>query len=140
MTTTANVPGFHHLAIQVRDLDRGEGFYGGLLGLPVIARHADERGNPRAIWLGLGGGGFLALERCWGDLEERPFRDPRPGLHLLALGIRREEREALEARLAAAGHPKVAETRFTFYVLDPEGNRVGLSHHPEPLELPAAPR
>jgi glyoxylase I family protein len=134
METPMPVPGFHHLAIQVRDLDLGEGFYGGLLGLPVIARHADDRGRPRAIWFGLAGGGFLALERCEGPLPGRPFRDPRPGLHLLALGIRREGRAALEARLEEAGHPKVAETRFTFYVLDPEGNRIGLSHYPEAIE------
>lgn len=131
---TTLVAGFHHLAIQVTDLARAEAFYGGLLGLPAIARYEDGGGRPRAVWMGLPGGGFLALERCDGPTEPRPFRDARPGLHLLALGIRREDRPALEERLAGAGHPKVAETRFTFYVLDPEGNRVGLSHHPEPLD------
>ena len=131
---TTLVAGFHHLALQVTDLARAEAFYAELLGLPAIARHADDAGRPRAVWIGLPSGGFLALERCDGPLEARPFRDPRPGLHLLALGIRREDRRALEERLAVAGHPKVAETPFTFYVLDPEGNRVGLSHHPEPLD------
>ncbi len=129
---TPHVHGFHHLAIQVADLVRGEAFYGELLGLRAIARWADEAGRPRSIWLGLPGGGFLALERSEGTPEPRPFRDGRPGLHLLALGIRRDDRAALEERLAAAGHPKVAETAYTFYVLDPEGNRVGLSHYPEP--------
>jgi catechol 2,3-dioxygenase-like lactoylglutathione lyase family enzyme len=133
MATTA-VAAFHHLAIQVADLARAEAFYSGLLGLPAIARHADAEGRPRAVWLGLAGGGFLALERCDGPVAPRPFRDPAPGLHLLALGIRREDRAAWEERLETAGHPKVAETRYTFYVLDPEGNRVGLSHHPEPLD------
>ena len=122
---------FHHLAIQVRDLARMESFYGGLLGLPVIARHADEQGIPRSVWLGLEGGGFLALERCDGELGARPFRDGAPGLHLLALSVSSGDRAALAARLAAEGHPEVAHTRFTFYVLDPEGNRVGLSHHPK---------
>jgi glyoxylase I family protein len=120
------------VALQVRDLPRMEAFYAGLLGLPVIARHADESGAPRSVWLGLGGGGFLALERCSGPLAPRPFRDPAPGLHLLALSVDRADRSALAQKLAAAGHPQVAETPFTFYVLDPEGNRLGLSHHPEP--------
>lgn len=124
---------FHHLAIQVRDLAAAERFYAGLLGLEVVARWSDEGGAPRSSWVGLEGGGFLALERCEGEPGERPFRDPAPGLFLLALGIRPEERTAWEEKLAAAGHPKVAETGFTFYVRDPEGNRIGLSHHPHRL-------
>jgi len=125
------IAGFHHLAIQVRDLAIAERFYAGVLGLPVIARHADAAGAPRAVWV-RAGVGFLALELCTGTPAERPFRDPAPGLFLLALRIERAEREAWERRLAEAGHPKVAETAFTFYVRDPEGNRVGLSHHPHP--------
>lgn len=130
---TTDVAGFHHLAIQVASLEKVEAFYGGLLGLPVIARWNDGEGRPRSVWLGLPGGGFLALERCEGSVETRPFLDPQPGLHLLALGIRQEDRREIEARLASAGHPKVAETQYTFYVRDPEGNRVGLSHHPDPI-------
>ncbi|WP_373048501.1 VOC family protein [Vulgatibacter sp.] len=121
---------FHHLAVQCRDLAAAERFYAGILGLPVIARHRDEAGAERAIWVGAGEG-FLALERCGGPVEERPFRDQAPGFFLFALRIERSERAAWEERLAAAGHPKVAETAFTFYVRDPEGNRIGLSHHPE---------
>jgi len=124
------IEGFHHLAIQVRDLDAAERFYAGLLGLEVIRRWTDERGAPRSIWVAAGEG-FLALERCEGGAAERPWRDEAPGLHLLALRIARADRAAWEERLAAAGHPKVAETAYTFYVRDPEGNRIGLSHHPE---------
>ena len=47
-------------------------------------------------------------------------------------GSSRGERAAWEVKLAAAGHPAVAETGFTFYVRDPEGNRIGFSHHPLP--------
>jgi catechol-2,3-dioxygenase len=79
----------------------------------------------------IGGGAVLALERCAGPVEERAWRDERPGLFLVALAIPPAARAAWEARLAAAGHPKVGETRCTFYVRDPEGNRIGLSHYPE---------
>lgn len=123
---------FHHLAIQVRDLERAEAFYAGLLGLPVSVRHDDGAGRPRSIWLDLPGGGFLALEACEGEPPGRAFRDPTPGLHLLALEIDPKERVTWEERLASGGFGKVAETAFTFYVLDPEGNRIGLSHYPHP--------
>ena len=124
------IAGFHHLAIQVRDLEAAERFYAGLLGLEVIRRWSDEHGAPRSIWVGTGEG-FLALERCEGRVEERRWRDEAPGLHLLALRIAKDDRAAWERKLAEAGHARVAETRFTFYVLDPEGNRIGLSHFPD---------
>lgn len=122
----------HHVAIQVASLPRAEAFYAGLLGLPVIARHATVDGAPRSIWVGLEDGSFFALELEAGAREPQRFRDARPGLHLLALRIAPEERAALSAKLSAAGHPVEAETSFTFYVLDPEGNRLGFSHHPTP--------
>jgi hypothetical protein len=59
------------------------------------------------------------------------WNDGRPGLHLVALRIGLADRQAWEDRLAAAGVPVVHRTGFTIYVRDPEGNRVGLSHHPE---------
>lgn len=122
----------HHVAIQVRSLPVAEAFYAGLLGLPVIARHAAPDGSARAVWVGLADGSFLALERASGEREPQSFRDGRPGLHLLAFVIQPAERDALAAKLSAAGHALEAETSFTFYVLDPEGNRVGFSHHPTP--------
>jgi catechol 2,3-dioxygenase-like lactoylglutathione lyase family enzyme len=125
--------GFHHLAIQVRDLPGAERFYCGVLGLPVLRRWPWPDGRPgeRSIWAALGAdGSFLALEACEGGRDPQQFRDGRPGLHLLALRIERAEREAWEQRLAAAGAPVVHRSAYTLYVLDPEGNRVGLSHHP----------
>jgi len=124
----------HHLAIQVRDLPACERFYRDALGLPLLRRWPREEGGDRAVWLDLGGGAFLALERVDGDAQvppNPPWRDGRPGYHLLALAIGAGERAAWEARLEAAGAPVVHRTRWTSYVLDPEGNRVGLSHHPE---------
>ncbi|AKU90523.1 Lactoylglutathione lyase [Vulgatibacter incomptus] len=120
----------HHLAIQVHDLARAEAFYSDLLGLPVLKRWITGDGSPRATWLGLGGDGFLALERCESPGENDGWSDPLPGFYVLALEIPAGEREVWEAKLARAGHPKVRETAFTFYVRDPDGNRVGLSHHP----------
>lgn len=128
------MPPVHHLAIQCRDLGACERFYREVLGLPLLRRWPGEGGGDRAVWLDLGGGAFLALERADGAAEVAPtpaWRDGRPGFHLLALSIGAAERAGWEARLAAAGVPVVHRTRWTSYVLDPEGNRLGLSHHPE---------
>ena len=126
----AQVHGAHHLAVQVADLPRAERFYTEVLGLAVVRRWPwpDGRAGERSIWLSLGEGAqFLALEACEGKAEPRPFHDPRAGLHLFALGIERADRPAWEQRLGAQ---IVHRSRFTLYVQDPEGNRVGLSHFP----------
>ena len=58
---------------------------------------------------------------------------------MIALRNRRAERSDWEARLAAAGVAVVARTAYTLYVADPEGNRVGLSHWPDPAQEPTSP-
>lgn len=119
----------HHLAVVVRDLDASERFYAGVLGLPVVKRWDDAEGRPRSVWVGLSGGGFLAIERAG---AEGPTRgDAAPGLHCLALEIAKGEREAWRARLAEAGLPVERETGYTLYTRDPDGCLVGLSHYPE---------
>ncbi|HVP62578.1 MAG TPA: VOC family protein [Myxococcaceae bacterium] len=124
--------GFHHLAIQVRALEDVAGFYREVLGLAEIERHHAADGRLRSIWLDAGGGGFLALERVEAAPSPDPsFRDGRPGLFLVALRIARADRESIRAELEHRGVPLVHETRWTFYVRDPEGNRVALSHHPD---------
>ncbi|MFO0728070.1 MAG: VOC family protein [Myxococcota bacterium] len=120
----------HHLAVVTLDLGRAEAFYAGVLGLPVLHRWADAKGDPRSIWLSLGAGAFLAVERAE---HEGPTRSElAPGWHCVALGIPVEERERWKQKLAAAGHPIIRESRFTIYLRDPDGNLLGLSHHPTP--------
>jgi glyoxylase I family protein len=130
---TPPAPAVHHLAVVVRDLDRAEAFYGGVLGLAVERRWSDEAGAPRSIWFTLGGGAFLAVERAALDTPDatmRPAADP-PGWHCVALGIARAEREGLRARLMDAGFPVERESPFTLYTRDPEGNLIGFSHYPD---------
>jgi glyoxylase I family protein len=124
---------FHHLAVQCSDLEACERFYREVLGLQVLRRwpRAGPGGGDRSVWLAVGDGeGFLALERADVPPAPRPWRDGRAGLHLVALRIGPEERACWEARLAAAGVEVVHRTRWTIYFLDPEGNRIGLTHHP----------
>jgi catechol 2,3-dioxygenase-like lactoylglutathione lyase family enzyme len=129
---------FHHLAIQVRDLPLVERFYTQTLGLTVLRRWPATDGArvDRSVWLERtdGSGEFLALERVGAGeptAAEDPARATRPGLHLIALQIKRSSRDDWEERLAAAGVRVESRTAFTLYVRDPEGNRVGLSHWPD---------
>ena len=122
---------FHHLAIQCADLQRCERFYTEVLGLAVLRRWPREEGGDRSVWLSMGDGEFLALERALEPPAAQAWRDGKPGLHLLSLRIALSERRAWEARLEAAGVPVVHHTRWTLFFHDPEGNRIGLSHHPE---------
>lgn len=120
----------HHLALKVRDLGAAERFFVDVLGLPVRTRHDDEHGEARAVWLALGAGAFLALERA---TEPGPTRDPAAaGWHSVALGIDVADRETWRTRLSAHGHPITKETAYTLYVRGPEGAEIALSHHPVP--------
>jgi len=141
-----SVAGVHHLAIKVRDLGVAERFYVGVLGLRVTRRWPAAGGaGERSIWLDLGdensaGGGdapFLALETLTdakAAADDPTVSGPeRPGHHLVAFRIRREQRAEWEARLAAAGAVVSHRSDYTLYFRDPEGNRLGLSHHPDPV-------
>jgi glyoxylase I family protein len=130
---------FHHVAIQCADLERCERFYREVLGLSVLRRWPREGGGDRSVWLSVGSAdGFLALERADEPPEARPWRDGKPGLHLVALRIGASERRAWEDRLGAAGVAVVHRTRWSIYFHDPEGNRVGLTHHPQDAADPGA--
>jgi catechol 2,3-dioxygenase-like lactoylglutathione lyase family enzyme len=125
--------GVHHLAIQVRDLASVERFYREVLGLAVVRRWPAADGvGERSVWLDMGDGAFLALEVIGDEDEDEDGDGGRVGLHLVALRIGADERAAWEERMAGAGVAVYHRTAFTLYVRDPEGNRVGLSHYPEP--------
>jgi glyoxylase I family protein len=126
-----DVQGFHHVAIQARDVERVTAFYRDLLGFPELTRHHRPDGSLRSVWVGVPGGAFLAIEAVTGEFETGPFRHERPGLLMLAFRIPKATRAAAVATFIGAGVPLEHETKWTFYVRDPEGNRVALSHHPE---------
>lgn len=126
-----DVQGFHHVAIQARDVERVTAFYRDVLGFPELTRHHRPDGSLRSIWVGVPGGAFLAIEAADEAPEATPFRHGRPGLLMLAFRIPRAERARTVEELARAGVRLEHETKWTLYVRDPEGNRVGLSHHPE---------
>lgn len=125
------IRGLHHLALVTADVPRAEAFYADLLGLPRLRRQEDEHGV-RSVWLELGCGAFLALERAAAEGTLRV--DTAPGLHCLSLGIERADRLRMKALLESAGHAALRETAFTFYVRDPDGVLIGISHYPDTYE------
>ncbi len=114
--------GFHHVAVQARDVERLAAFYLEVLGLPELTRYLRDDGSLRSIWVGVGGEGFLAIEAA-ASLEAAGTL----GFSMVALRIAPADRVALETKLAK--HIE-RHSKWTLYVRDPEGNLVGLSHHP----------
>lgn len=117
------------MAIVVADLAACERFYRNTLGLRVVARHAFTNGQPRSVWLDLGGS-VLMLERAQpageGAVMPASFTQ-RGGLKVLALKIDADDKAAWAAQLNV-----YRQTDHTLYVRDPEGNVIGLSHYPLP--------
>jgi catechol 2,3-dioxygenase-like lactoylglutathione lyase family enzyme len=117
----------HHVAIQVRDLERARAFYVDVLGLVEVRR------QPHSIWVDADGA-LIMLEACTNGGAAPPWQSGQAGLHLLALAIHAHERPAWRAKLATAGAPLEGQTPFTLYTRDPDGTRIGLSSYPEPAD------
>lgn len=118
----------HHIALGARDVERVARFYRDVFALEERARHLDDEGGLRSIWLELGGA-VLMVERTREPL--RRVEGVGAGAFLLAFSVRPEQRVELERRLEAAGAPVESRTAFTSYARDPEGNRVAVSHYPD---------
>jgi glyoxylase I family protein len=119
--------GFHHLALQARDVEHVASFYREVLGLAEIQRFHRDDGSLRSLWLSTGDSGFLAIEHL---VDGAPTSLASFGLSMIALRIDPSTRGAAIAEFERRGVPVVNQTSWTVYVRDPEGTLVGLSHHP----------
>ena len=110
-----------------------EAFYVGVLQLPELKRWPGHDGE-RSVWLDLGGGAILALERMPGGAPAHAadWETDVAGLHVLALRhhARRARRLGGAARRPPASRSRTAHP-YSLYLRDPEGNRIGLSHWPD---------
>jgi hypothetical protein len=117
------------VALGARDVLAVSAFYRDAFRLPHVATHHFEDGTPRSVWLDLGGA-ILMVEHT--EAPPGHVVGVGAGPFLLAFRVTPGERGAVEGWLAAHGSPVESRTAFTSYTRDPEGNRVAISHHPEP--------
>lgn len=119
----------HHIALGTREVERVAAFYREAFSLEERARFDDGEGGLRSIWLTLGDS-ILMIERT----DEPPHAVTRIGAgpFLLAFTVAPSERAASEAALERAGAVIEFRTEYTSYARDPDGNRVAISHYPEP--------
>ncbi len=126
-----NVLGFHHVAVQVHDVARVAAFYVEMLKLPELQRFHRDDGSLRSIWVGtsnqpgLAAQPFIAIEGIRPQTPEGAL-----GYSMVALRIDPQQRRSIVEELSRRGLSIERETAWTMYVRDPEGNLVGLSHHP----------
>jgi catechol-2,3-dioxygenase len=111
-------------------VERVSRFYREALELAEVDRHLDDSGVLRSVWLQLGGGTLLMVERS--EAGRGRVDGVGAGLFLLALHIEPAERAPLERRLAAHGAPIESRSAYSSYARDPEGNRIAISHYPAP--------
>lgn len=124
--------GVHHIALHVSDVEKMSTFYREVVGLEEITRHHRADGTLRSVWCRLSLSpaepAFLALE----ENEHSSGRtEARTGYSLLALSIDRDEKDELLERLKHFQVPIEHTSRWTVYVRDPEGNKLGFSHYPK---------
>lgn len=78
--------GFHHLTLNVQDVDRAERWYGEVLGFERVATYANEAFT-RVILRHPESGAVLGLNRHTADIAGEPFDERRAGLDHLALRV-----------------------------------------------------
>lgn len=116
-----------HVVLRVTDLARAEQFYGGLLGLPIIARY-DENGLKMTFFT-LGNHHDFAVMLVSG--EGSSVSENAVGLHHVAfnIGTNFDELREAKAKLEAAGitpTPVDHEVTKSLYFADPDGNGIEL--------------
>jgi catechol 2,3-dioxygenase-like lactoylglutathione lyase family enzyme len=102
-------------------------FYRDQLGLREVARHDHADGSLRSVWLDLGGSVLMIESTTEGP---RHVVGVGAGPFLIALAIEPEQREHVEAQLAAANCSIESRSEWTSYARDPDGNRFALSAYP----------
>lgn len=114
-----------HVVIKVRNQERAEAFYNGLLGIPVVARLA----SPVMTFFTLGNHHDFAISAVGDDAPDAP--ENCPGLAHVAFKIGTSTDELREAKelLEAAGFEVEAydhEVNKAIYFNDPDNNTVEL--------------
>jgi catechol 2,3-dioxygenase len=110
-----------HVVINVRNLEKSEAFYNGLLGIPIAARMAD----PSMTFFSLGNHHDLAIAAVGDDAKDAPENTPglahvafRIGNHIDTLREAKAQLEKAGVMAEAADHGVTQ----SLYFADPDGN------------------
>jgi len=124
--SNADLTGLHHVAINVRDLDKSVQWYGDVLGFSVLFPYDTDDFQRRIMRHP--SGVVLGVTRHNSEEAEAEFSERRTGLDHLAFGVESQEQlEAWASQLDAAGveHSGVKVTPATGSALiafrDPDG-------------------
>ncbi len=131
---------FHHVILEVTDLDRSEDFYGGTLGLEPVGRGAFPEDGPNAAFQ-TGDGQYVVL------VQRPTVGVDGPGVHTNFM-VPTEEYHTIYDRLKELGCLVVdhrAEQRsvgeVSTYFNDPDGHRLQITAlEPEAFKVPPAMR
>lgn len=123
-----HVQSLGHVVLKVRNLQRSEDFYSGLLGMPIVSRISD----PCMTFFALESSGNhhdFALMKVGADA--RSPGDDTTGLAHVAFRVRSAEELALARRLFDASDSPVLyeaerSSSRSMHVLDPDGNEIEL--------------
>ena len=112
-----------HVVLKVRNIEKAEAFYNGILGLPIAARMAE----PEMTFFSLGNHHDFAIAAVGDDAENAP--DKAPGLAHVAfkIGNATDDLRAAKSHLDKAGvksNPVDHEVTESLYMSDPDGNTV----------------
>ena len=115
-----------HVVIKVRDIERAEAFYNGVLGLPIVAR--SER-NPIMTFFSLGNHHDFAVLGLGDDAEAAPRKAAGLAHVAFKIGESLDDLREAKSHLDDAGiecAPVDHEVTKSLYFADPDGNQVEL--------------
>jgi catechol 2,3-dioxygenase len=114
-----------HVVLQVRDRERSESFYNGLLGLPIAARY-----ESLMTFFTLGNHHDFAVVEVGKDAPDAPPTSPGLAHVAFKVGDSMDELRAVKQELEAAGATIDSVMDHTvsqsLYLRDPDGNTVEL--------------
>lgn len=126
MPDQPSILGIHHIALKVKNVAEVAVFYRDVLHLEEIIQHHHDDGSLRSIWFKISDT-ILMIEKLDGTSSKKN-KESQPHWHLVALGIKKKDRETWKKHLKSSGVVIESESQHSLYFRDTEGNRVCLSH------------
>jgi catechol-2,3-dioxygenase len=112
-----------HVVLNVRNIEKAEAFYQGILGLPIAARMAE----PEMTFFSLGNHHDFAIAAVGDDADSAPQNTPGLAHVAFKIGDASDELRAAKTILDEAGiktTPVDHEVTQSLYMNDPDGNTV----------------